>query len=72
MMKAQKNYGQKWKRCCLETGARTASRLQPENLNLYVAPMCTTGFIFPIAFTNPGVIVEKADGYQVAGCFYLH
>lgn len=49
----------KGKRCSLETGARTALWLQLENTNLYVPPICMSVFIFPLAFTNPGVGVEK-------------
>lgn len=38
---------------------RTASWLQLENTNFYVPPICMSVFIFPLAFTNPGVGVEK-------------
>lgn len=49
------------KRCCLETGARTASWLYVENIHVYVLPIGMIVFIFPIPFINLGVGMQKPD-----------
>lgn len=59
MLKVWKNYGKKRKKVLSRNRCQTALRLQLENTNLYVPPICMSVFIFPLAFTNPGVGVEK-------------
>lgn len=61
MLKVGKTLVENGERCSLKTGKRTASWLILENMNLYGPPICMIVFIFPVALTNAGAGVGKAD-----------
>lgn len=57
--KVWKNYGKKWEKVLSRNRQKNCPTARAENTDLYVPPICMIVFIFPIAFSNTGVRLEK-------------